>query len=146
MKSTGLSLVLTRVIGAPRARVFQAFSSVDELKKWFGPGDCHVIEGEVNCRKGGAYRLSMHTNMGPAELFGAYEEVVPNERLRFTWTWRNNSEMAGWGTMTVTIEFADHRDGTLVTIQHDGLLNDEVREGHNHGWIGSLDKLGACCG
>jgi uncharacterized protein YndB with AHSA1/START domain len=146
MKTTGLSLVLNRVIRAPRARVFQAFSSVDEFKKWFGPDDCRVLDGEVNFRKGGGYRLNMHTSsVGPAELFGAYDEIVPNERLRLTWTWRNNPAMDGWGTMSVTIEFADHRDGTLVTIQHDGLLNDEVREGHTHGWNGSLDKLAACC-
>ena len=141
MKPTTLSLLLSRVIRAPRPRVFQSFGSIEEFKKWFGPGDCHVTDGEMDFRRGGAYRLAMHTNMGPAELVGAFDEIVPNERLRFTWTWRNNPPMAAWGNMTVTIEFADHRDGTLVTIQHDGLLDEEVRAGHNHGWCGSLDKL-----
>lgn len=147
MKPTTLTLLLSRVIRAPRPRVFKAFSSVEELKKWFGPENCAVLEGEVDFRRGGAYRLAMHTSdFGPAELTGIYEEIVPNERLRFTWTWRKNPAMVDWGGMTVSIEFTDHRDGTLVTIQHDGLLNEQVREGHTHGWNGSLDKLSGCCG
>jgi uncharacterized protein YndB with AHSA1/START domain len=70
---------------------------------------------------------------------------VPNERLRFTWAWKGNPAMEAWGRMSVTIQFADHRDGTLLTIQHDGLLDETAREAHNAGWNGCLDKLAPCC-
>lgn len=146
MKAASLTLLLSRVIRAPRPRVFQAFSSIEELKKWFGPENCAVVDGQVDFRRGGAYRLAMHTSdFGPAELTGIYEEIVPDERLRLTWIWRKNPAMNDWGAMKVTIEFADHRDGTLVTIQHDGLLNEQVRDGHNHGWNESFHKLSGCC-
>jgi uncharacterized protein YndB with AHSA1/START domain len=145
MKPTTLTLLLSRVIRAPRARVFKAFSSYEELKHWFGPEDCHVVKGEIDFRRGGNYRLSMHTaSFGPAELTGAYEEIVPNQRLCFTWTWGKNDAMAAWGEMRVTVEFHDHPDGTLVTIMHEGLMDEQVREGHGHGWNGCFDKMARC--
>ena len=140
-----LVLSISRVIRAPRERVFSAFSSIDELKKWFGPGECHVIDGEIEFRSGGAYRFGMHTtDFGRADLSGIYNEIVLNTRIRCSWAWRNNEVMEPWGNMSVTVQFADHKDGSEITIQHEGLINAEVRDGHSFGWNGCFDKLTAC--
>ena len=142
-----LILKITRIIRAPRPRVFAAFASIDELKKWFGPGECHVIDGQMDFRAGGNYRLGMHTSdFGQADLTGTYHEIVPNERIRFSWAWRNNEVMEPWGEMQVTIQFSVHPDGTQVIISHEGLINEQVRDGHNFGWNGSFDKLAGCFG
>ena len=142
-----LILNLKRVISAPRLLVFAAFASVEELKKWFGPGECHVIDGRMDFCVGGTYRFTMlTTDFGEAELIGRYQEIVQNERIRYTWAWRNNPVMEPWGEMLVTVQLADHADGTQVTLAHEGLINEQVRDGHDLGWNGGFDKLASCFG
>ena len=147
VRATGnLRLEISRTIRAPRERVFKAFSSADELKKWFGPGECHVIEGDLDFRVGGGYRLSMFTSdMGEADLVGRFTEIVAGERIAYTWEWQNNEKMH-WGQMEVTVSFRDADGGTEVSILHEGIPVAEVRDGHREGWNGSFDKLGRCYG
>ena len=146
-----LTLTVSRIIRAQRSRVFAAFSSVEDMKQWFGPEACRVTDGEMDFRQGRTYRLSVQTTeFGPAELCGTFQEIQRDRRLRYTWTWGKNAIMEPWGEMMVTVEFVDHPVDhprwTLVTILHEGLVSPEVREGHNHGWNGSLDKLAARVG
>jgi len=48
--------------------------------------------------------------------------------------------------MLVTVQLADHADGTQVTLAHEGLINEQVRDGHDLGWNGGFDKLASCFG
>lgn len=142
-----LSLILTRIIRAPRSRVFQAFASVEELQHWFGPGKCHVIEGDMEFQTGGFYRLTMFTtDFGNADLTGEYTLIIPDDTIHFTWRWEGNEVMEQWGTMTVQITLHDHSGGTEITIHHQGFIAPEVQEGHQLGWSGSFDKLKDCFG
>ena len=64
-----LTLEMSRTIRAPRKRVFAAFASADELKKWFGPGDCHVTEGEMDIRVDGGTEVRIqHEGIPAAEV------------------------------------------------------------------------------
>ena len=141
-----LVLEISRTIRAPRERVFSAFASADEMKKWFGPGDCHVTQGELDFRVGGEYRLSMFTtDFGDADLVGTYREIVDNERIVYTWEWEKNENMH-WGQMLVTVSLQDADGGTEVKIHHEGIPAAEVVAGHELGWNGSFDKLSRCYG
>jgi uncharacterized protein YndB with AHSA1/START domain len=135
-------LNVNRTIRAPRERVFAAFTTVEDLKKWFGPDQCHVTDGTMDFQVGGAYRLAMETaQSGPATISGIYREIVPNERISFTWIWSDNPIMDSWGDMDVTVQLTDVPEGTLVSITHRGLLSPELEEGHRYGWEGCLDKM-----
>ncbi len=140
IQSEKLTLNVTRVIRAPRPRVFQSFSSVEEMKHWFGPGTCQVTGGEMDFSIGGSYRLHMYTEGGPVDLVGTFTGIVPNEKLVYTWEWQNNEHM-NWGEMLVTVLFRDVEGGTEVQLIHENFIDPEALENHRQGWDGSFDRL-----
>jgi len=50
-------IVLTRVIAAPRARVFQAWTDPAQITQWFGPDGFQVETLECDLRVGGRWRF-----------------------------------------------------------------------------------------
>ena len=78
-------LVLTRVLNAPREKVFRAWTEPELMKQWFAPRPWTTPKIEVDVRPGGASLVVMRSPEG--EEFpsrGVYLEVVKNERLVFT--------------------------------------------------------------
>ncbi len=78
-------LVLTRVLNAPREKVFRAWTEPELMKQWFAPRPWTTPKVEVDVRPGGASLVVMRSPEG--EEFpsrGVYLEVVKNERLVFT--------------------------------------------------------------
>lgn len=133
------SLTFTRRINASPAKVYAAWTDPKKIVRWFGRADvkpettCAVIEARV----GGHYRISFDTESEYHEVGGAYREVVPNQRLVFSWAWHSTPERES----LVTVTFKPDGDGTLLTVHHAQLFDDAAREGHERGWLGALDKL-----
>ncbi|MBU1378847.1 MAG: SRPBCC family protein [Alphaproteobacteria bacterium] len=50
-------IVLSRVIAAPRARVFEAFTDPNQIRQWFGPEGFHTETLEIDIREGGRWRF-----------------------------------------------------------------------------------------
>ena len=50
-------IVLSRVIAAPRARVFQAFTDPSQITRWFGPEGFTTETLEIDIREGGRWRF-----------------------------------------------------------------------------------------
>jgi uncharacterized protein YndB with AHSA1/START domain len=50
-------IVLSRVIAAPRERVFQAWTDPTQIVQWFGPDGFKVESLECNVRTGGRWRF-----------------------------------------------------------------------------------------
>ncbi len=50
-------IVLSRVIAAPRARVFQAFTDPNQISRWFGPEGFKTETLEIDIREGGRWRF-----------------------------------------------------------------------------------------
>ena len=54
-----LDLVLERVLDAPRAAVWRAWSDPELLKRWFAPSPYEISEVEMELRPGGIFRIRM---------------------------------------------------------------------------------------
>jgi uncharacterized protein YndB with AHSA1/START domain len=141
-------LTQTRVIRAPRARVYEAWINPEILQKWFGPEGRHCPSVSLDPRVGGAYRIEFAMdNPQPATdgeackpntaAFGEYTKIVPNELLQFTWASNWQPEEVS----VVTISLKDVGGGTEITILHENFNTEASRDGHNQGWIGCLDSL-----
>ncbi len=78
-------LTLTRLIDAPREKVFRCWTEPELLKQWFAPKPYETPVVEVDVRPGGSSYFVMR---GPDGVDlpnrGVYLEVVPNRKLVFT--------------------------------------------------------------
>ena len=52
-------IVLSRVIDAPRERVFRAWTDPEQLQAWFGPKGFACATHEIDLREGGCWRFDM---------------------------------------------------------------------------------------
>ena len=95
------SLTIKRRFNAPPAKVFAAWTDPEKVKRWMGPGEVKVLSAENDARTGGRYRWVMHAPDGEHhEVGGVYREVVPNERLVFSWAWHSTPERESQVTVT----------------------------------------------
>ncbi len=130
-------LTLNKRCKAPVEHVFAAWSSVEQLKRWFAPGDISVAQAEVDFRVGGHYRIAMLKHDGQQLVIaGTYHEIVPNQRLRFSWRWEG-SEV----TTEVDVSFRPADGQTDCILTHREFPSEEMRDKHREGWEGCLVKL-----
>lgn len=135
-----LSLRLTRTFPAPREKVFQAWTEVEALKRWFAPSDKFVTRIPLlEARPGGRYRIEMEMDGKVHTVVGRYQEFKPPEKLVFTWRWETEPQH---GDTVVTIELFDRGGKTELVLTHEKLGSETSRDEHNKGWTGCLDRLG----
>jgi uncharacterized protein YndB with AHSA1/START domain len=136
--ATKPSLTIKRRLNAPPAKVFAAFTDPEKVKRWMGPGEMKAVHAESDTRIGGRYRWVMQAPSGEQhDVGGVYREVVANEKLVFTWTWKDTPERES----IVTVELKPDGDGTLLTLTHEQFFDEDVRDRHQGGWNGALDKM-----
>jgi len=134
-------LRVTRLIKAPRERVFTAWTTPADILKWFGPETCETLSAKVNLRPSGEYHLRVKSEkMGEVNLDGVFREVRWPSKLVYTWNFSGQPGL-DFGESQVTVEFLDRKGATEVQITHEQLPSEELKEDHNKGWNGSLDRL-----
>jgi len=141
-----LELIVNRTVNAPRERVFRAWTEAAELDNWFSPDPDYKVKSSVDLRVGGSYRIEMHKPDGQVfGAFGVYRQIVPPERLVFTWNGINCGDTVVEDTL-VTVEFFEADDRTQVTLTHQNFQTPEMRGRHEHGWKGCFDHLESVLG
>ncbi len=141
------ALEITRVLRVPRTRLYEAWTTPEIMKKWFGPATMYCPNAELDVREGGAYCIDIHPDPQAAPATtesagrqstatGHYTRVVPNELLQFTWV---PSWMPGEESL-VPVSLRDVDGGTEITIRHER-YTDGGQEGYRKGWTACLDKL-----
>jgi len=90
--STKPSLILKRRLNATPEGVYAAWTDPQKIVRWFGPGPGPVALAETDVRPGGRYAVTFIEDGEEHHVSGVYCEVVPNEKLVFTWAWRTMPE------------------------------------------------------
>ncbi len=136
--ATKPSLTIKRRFNASPAKVFSAWTDPEKVKRWMGPGEVKSLHAEADPRKGGRYRWVMQSPDGEEhDVSGVYREVIPNEKLVFTWAWKSTPERES----LVTVTLKSDAGGTLLTLTHEQFFDEDARDRHQHGWSGSMEKL-----
>jgi uncharacterized protein YndB with AHSA1/START domain len=131
---------LHRVLSAPPARVFKAFTDAEAMVKWLPPngftGKVHSIDAKV----GGKYRMSFtNFSSGKSHSFGGeYLEIVPGEKLRYVDRFEDPNLP---GAMEVSITFKKVSVGTELQIVQTGIPDVIPVEACYLGWQESLTLL-----
>jgi uncharacterized protein YndB with AHSA1/START domain len=134
-------LVLTRVLDAPRALVFKVWTQPEHLVRWWGPTGFTLPVCRAEFRPGGAYRYVMRSAEGTEHrLVGVFREIVPPERLVFTFAWEDADGNLGPETL-VTLTFADEGAKTRLTLHQAVFESVTARDLHGEGWNEALDSL-----
>jgi uncharacterized protein YndB with AHSA1/START domain len=80
--TTDREIVISRVISAPRALVFEAFTQVRHLSRWWGPEGFSTTTRSFEFRVGGAWDFVMHGPDGTDyQEWITWREIVPPERI-----------------------------------------------------------------
>ncbi|SMD38105.1 Uncharacterized conserved protein YndB, AHSA1/START domain [Reichenbachiella faecimaris] len=95
-----------------------------------------ITKIECNPMAGGVMNLYAESAEAVGVMNGLFEEVIPNEKLKYSWQWQGSDEQ----TM-VTVIFKDDGLQTLVQLEHTGFLSKESYDAHNSGWDNYLDGL-----
>ncbi len=153
MTDSERGFTLTRMLDAPRERVFQAWTDPWHLQ-WFYSDLVDPREPiEVDLRVGGVWRQKMIVDEN-TEYFtgGIYHEIVPPERVVFTWGATNGwpqidpDHLEDGPVVTVTLnEVGEKTEMTFHLGFPDHLSEERVREwfarGIRQGWTDTLNRL-----
>ena len=132
------SLTLKRRLNAPAEKVFGAWTDPEKVARWIGPEGATAVSAESDARVGGRFRWIMRSSDGEThDVSGTYREVVPNEKLVFTWAWKSTPERES----LVTVTLRRDGDGTLLTLTHEQFFDEVARDRHAQGWAACLGKL-----
>jgi uncharacterized protein YndB with AHSA1/START domain len=105
---------------------------------WMGPGEAKATIVESDLRVGGRYRWVMVAPDGEVhDVRGVYREVVPDEKLVFTWGWKSTPERES----LVTVLIKPDGDGSILTLTHEQFFDEDARDRHNSGWSSAIDKM-----
>jgi uncharacterized protein YndB with AHSA1/START domain len=136
MPFDGISI--RRLLNAPRARVFAAWTRPDLMARWFFPGAGWTVKVTSDFEVGGRYELDMCDSEGVRHVqFGQYREIVSPSRLVFTWSCPD----LGVVDSVVTVDLVDRDEGTELILTHELPADPKIRSGHDEGWQGCLGNL-----
>ena len=141
-------LVLTRLIDAPREKLFRAWTEPALLKQWFAPLPYTTPVAELDVRPGGASLIVMRGPDGTEmPLHGVYLDVVQNELLVSTDAYREAWQPSEKPFMTMVAIFEKEGGKTRYTAmaRHWSSADRDAHEkmGFHKGWGQCADQLTA---
>lgn len=109
---------------------FALLTQPERLRRW------QTVSAQVHLRAGGDYRWTVT----PGHIaVGTYREVEPGRRIVFGWGWDGSEDLPP-DASTVTVTFEPDADGTVVTLVHEGLTEQQAAM-HAEGWHHYLERL-----
>ena len=142
-----LDLTISRLIRAPRADVWRAWTDPASLEQWWVPAPAKCRVAELDLRPGGAFVTTISENGGAfaPHVRGCFLAVDPRERLVFT-----DALVGGWRPaehpfMTAIITLKDHPEGTdySALVKHRSAADRNMHEemGFHDGWGTVVEQL-----
>lgn len=131
---------LHRVFTTKPEKIYRAFLEGDALAKWLPPNGFTCTVHHLDAKVGGSFKMSFRnfTTGGSHSFGGTYQELVPNERVRYAETFDDPNLP---GEMRVTVTVKKVLVGTEVHIVQEGIPDPIPEVACYLGWQESLRNL-----
>src|ERR671921_2319601 len=107
-------IVISRVIHAPRELVFEAFTQVRHLSRWWGPEGFSTTTRSFEFRVGGEWEFVMHGPDGTDyQEWITWREIVPPERIALL----HGESRDDPNAFETTLAFAPHGTATRIVMR-----------------------------
>lgn len=142
-------LVISRLLRAPRAALWKAWTDPDRLAQWWCPKPWTTEVRAFDLRPGGAFHTFMQgPDGGTSDNPGCFVEIVPQCRIVFTSMlladWRPATP---WIALTAAFDMADEAGGIryIATAMHPDAATSKRHAdmGFFEGWNICIDQLEA---
>jgi uncharacterized protein YndB with AHSA1/START domain len=132
-------LKLVRQIAARPDIVFDAISTDEGIRHWFGPDAGPVLIAEMDLRVGGHFKVRFRMlDRSEHECSGEILELARPTRLVISWAWLGREAD---GESRVEFLLRPTAQGTELIFTHTQLPDEQAARDHERGWNGALDKL-----
>jgi len=140
MSEVRLAFTMTRVIDAPRERVWREWTEPEAFADWFGGPEAEVPLATVamDVRPGGAWRATMLYGGREIRWDGEYREVVAPERLVFTISDAPGADEYERVVVVLT-DLGDDR--TEMVVEQHGTMPPEAYDASRNGWGIFFDRM-----
>jgi glutathione S-transferase len=136
MSRSPVKVQVSEFIRGPREKVFAAWIRPELAVQWHCPEELKVVSFTNEAKVGGKYHLVMEGEAGVFPTWGEYLEIIPNQKLVMTWGGEGDRRYES----VVTVEFSDQDGGTLVSLTHEKLVEEDLQS-HREGWQSALRHL-----
>lgn len=127
-----MKISVETIVAAPIARVWQAYTTPEDIKKWNAASDdWHTTAATVDLREGGDFSSRMEAKDGSFgfDFAGTYTKIVAPKRIEYT-----------FGDRTAQIEFTEGPNGVQVRVTFDPEATNPV-EMQKQGWQAILNNF-----
>lgn len=135
-------LRMEREFKADPEKVFAFVTRPENILKWWGPEGMSVTEHHLDFTTPGPWSSVFVSAEGNRfKVTGEVIDVEPPHSVELTWAWHDESDVRGHESR-VRFQVSPHAGGgTLLTLVHSGLADEESARNHEGGWTSSLRKL-----
>lgn len=136
------SITLTRLIDAPRERVFDAWTDAGSLTQWWGPRGFTTTTQAIDVRPDGVWQFTMHGPNGATyPNYMTFETIDRPARL----TYFHGDDANGPRDLHTTVTFDDEGGRTRLTMRVEFAKDEQYHEALSYGAPQSghttIDKL-----
>ena len=125
-----VDIKVERIIPAPPSEVFDGWLDPTIPGTPWHENDKLIVNPKVD---GLWYWLSL----GGTPHYGRFMDIDRPSRIQYSWMSPNTLGQES----TVTVTFRKTAEGTLMTLLHSGLPNDDMAKAHEKGWNSISDKF-----
>jgi uncharacterized protein YndB with AHSA1/START domain len=135
-------LEFTRMIDAPRARVYEAWTNPEQMAKWFAPKPYQLFVNQMDFQPGGKFSMAMRGPGGEDFPFtGTYREIVPPAKL----AWSGEFPGDPTNNMLTVVTFEEEGSKTKLHVRQTfNVMTPTVKHataGAKQGWTMTLNQL-----
>ncbi|HEV7776086.1 MAG TPA: SRPBCC domain-containing protein [Luteibacter sp.] len=137
------SIELTRVIDAPAASIYRAWTDPLLIRHWLAEPPYKVERVLTEAHTGGIYRIQVCGTEGHEYAIGGeYLELLPGRLIVMSWDYRSPRAPPSTNAQCVTVRLTElGARRSQLDLRHEGIADPAARERMVRAWTVLLDKL-----